>query len=50
MAIGLYDLTVPVLLRGLDRLSALLEKGAAHAEAKGIRPRRCSARGWRPTC
>ena len=38
MAIELYDLTVPVLLRGLERLSALLEKGEAHAAAQGIPP------------
>ena len=36
MAIDLYDLTVPVLLRGLDRLSDLLEKGEAHARANGV--------------
>ncbi len=36
MTITLYDITVPVLLRGLGRLSVLLEKGSAHAEANGI--------------
>jgi len=36
MATDLYDLTVPVLLRGLDRLAALLEKGEAHARANGV--------------
>ncbi|HET9070099.1 MAG TPA: DUF1993 domain-containing protein [Amaricoccus sp.] len=36
MSIGLYDVTVPVLLRGLGRLSACLEKGRSHAEAAGI--------------
>lgn len=38
MAITLYDLTVPVFLRGLGVMSALLEKGRAHAEAAGIEP------------
>ena len=36
MPITLYDLTVPVFLRGLGTLDALLEKGRAHAEAEGI--------------
>ena len=36
MATDLYDLTVPVLLRGLDRLSDLLAKGEAHARANGV--------------
>jgi hypothetical protein len=39
MAITLYDLTVPVFLRGLGVMSALLEKGRTHAEASGIEPR-----------
>ena len=38
MAIELYDLTVPVLTRGLDRLLALLDKGEAHALARGMAP------------
>jgi hypothetical protein len=38
MAITLYDLTVPVFLRGLGVMSAVLEKGRAHAEAAGIEP------------
>ena len=38
MAISLYDITVPVLLRGLDRLSAVLDKGRAHAEAERLSP------------
>ena len=38
MATDLYDLTVPVFIRGLRNLSAILEKGAAHAEEKGIDP------------
>ena len=38
MATELYDLTVPAFIRGLRALSALLEKGAAHAAEKGIDP------------
>ena len=35
MPITLYDLTVPVFLRGLATLNSLLEKGRTHAEAAG---------------
>ena len=38
MATALYDLTVPVFIRGLNALSALLDKGAAFAAEKGIDP------------
>ncbi len=38
MATDLYDLTIPVLLRGLKNLSAILAKGAAFAEETGIDP------------
>ncbi len=38
MAISLYDVTVPVFLRGLGTLSAVLEKGRAHGEAEQIPP------------
>ncbi len=38
MAIGLYEVTVPVLLRGLERLGAVLENGRAFAEAEEIDP------------
>ncbi|UZW56914.1 DUF1993 domain-containing protein [Sphingobium sp. JS3065] len=38
MATDLYDLTVPVFLRGLRNLSAILDKGAAFAAEKGIDP------------
>src|SRR6202049_3177698 len=34
MAISMYDFSVPVLTRGLTNLSAVLDKGAAHAAAK----------------
>jgi hypothetical protein len=36
MTITLYDVTVPVFLRGLDALSALLEAGRTFAAAQGI--------------
>ncbi|MFO1209902.1 MAG: DUF1993 domain-containing protein [Amaricoccus sp.] len=38
MAITLYDVSVPVFLRGFERLSAILDKGRAFAEAGGIAP------------
>ncbi|MBB3982704.1 hypothetical protein GGR44_002370 [Sphingobium fontiphilum] len=38
MATELYDLTIPVFVRGLRALSTLLEKGAAHAAEKGVDP------------
>jgi len=36
MALSLYDLSIPVFLRGLHQLSHLLDKGLAHATATGI--------------
>lgn len=38
MATALYDLTVPMFIRGLNALSGLLDKGAAFAVEKGIDP------------
>ncbi|MHB8534151.1 MAG: DUF1993 domain-containing protein [Sulfuricaulis sp.] len=38
MTISMYQASVPVFLRMLDNLVAILEKGAAHAEAKKIDP------------
>jgi uncharacterized protein len=38
MAFSLYDLTVPVYVRSLTNLSAILGKGAAFAAEKGIDP------------
>jgi hypothetical protein len=38
MSVSLYDLTVPVFVRGLGILDVLLEKGRVHAEAEGIEP------------
>jgi hypothetical protein len=34
MSISIYDFSIPVLTRGLTNLSAILDKGAAHATAK----------------
>src|SRR6202167_52182 len=34
MAISVYDFSVPMLIRGLTNLSAILDKAPAHAEAK----------------
>jgi uncharacterized protein len=36
MAIELYDLSVPAFRRGFASLSAILDKGRAHADAEGI--------------
>jgi hypothetical protein len=36
MTITLYDITVPVFLRGLGRLGAVLEKGRAWGESEGM--------------
>jgi len=38
MPITLYDITVPVFLRGFERLSAILEKGRSVAAAEGRDP------------
>ncbi|WP_416462897.1 DUF1993 domain-containing protein [Sphingomonas sp. VDB2] len=38
MATALYDLTVPLFVRGLTALSGLLDKGAAFAAERGIDP------------
>jgi hypothetical protein len=38
MTISMYQATVPVIQRSLANLIAILEKGAAHAEAKKIDP------------
>jgi hypothetical protein len=34
MSISMYDISIPVLTRGLTNLSAILDKAAAHATAK----------------
>ena len=36
MALTMYQVSVPVLLRGLENLSAILAKGQAFAEAQGL--------------
>jgi len=38
MALNLYDVSLPVLIRGLTNLAAIIDKAAAHAEAKKIDP------------
>ncbi|MEI6064158.1 MAG: DUF1993 domain-containing protein [Pseudanabaena sp. ELA748] len=38
MTISMYQVAVPSLVRSLNNLVAILEKGAAHAEAKKIDP------------
>jgi hypothetical protein len=38
MAFTLYDASIPVFLRALGQLSAILDKAAAHAEARKIDP------------
>ncbi len=36
MAISMYQASVPAFIRSLDNLAAILEKGAAHAQARKI--------------
>ena len=38
MTLSMYQASVPSLIRSLNNLAAILEKGAAHAEAKKIDP------------
>ncbi len=38
MTLSIYDLSIPVLTRGLTNLTAILDKAAAHAAAKKIDP------------
>ncbi|MFK8249858.1 DUF1993 domain-containing protein [Ancylobacter terrae] len=38
MSINAHDLTVPVFIRAFANLSAILDKGLAHAQAAGIDP------------
>lgn len=38
MTISMYQASVPQLTRAMKNLAAILEKGAAHAEAKSIEP------------
>lgn len=39
MSISLYDVSIPPMTLGLTNLSALLDKAAAHAEAKKVDPK-----------
>lgn len=38
MALSLYDVSIPVLIRGLSNLSAIIDKASAHAESKKFDP------------
>jgi uncharacterized protein len=38
MAFSFFDVSIPVLARGLSNLSAIIDKAAAHAEAKKLDP------------
>lgn len=38
MSVSMYEAAVPTMVRGLENLAAILEKAAAHAEAKKIAP------------
>jgi hypothetical protein len=38
MSLNIYEVSIPVLIRGLTSLAAILEKAAAHAAAKHIDP------------
>jgi uncharacterized protein len=38
MSLSMYQASVPVLIRGLNNLAAILNKAAAHAEVKNIAP------------
>jgi uncharacterized protein len=38
MALNIYDVSIPVLVRGLNNLATIIDKAAAHAEAKKIDP------------
>ena len=38
MALSMYDLSVPVFIRGLGQLTHFLDKSLAHAKANGIDP------------
>jgi hypothetical protein len=38
MALSMYEVSIPAFIRALGNLSAILEKGAAHAKAQGMDP------------
>jgi uncharacterized protein len=39
VSLSLYDVSIPSLTLGLTNLSAMLDKGAAYAEAKKVEPK-----------
>lgn len=50
MALTMYQLSIPALVRGLGVLTRLLDKAEAHARDNGISPTISSMPGWRRTC
>ncbi len=38
MALSMYDVSIPLFIRALGNLAAILDKGAAHAQAQGMDP------------
>lgn len=38
MALSMYDVSIPPFIRALGNLAAILDKGAAHAQAQGMDP------------
>lgn len=38
MSLSMYEASVPVFIRALSNLSAILDKGAAHAQTQGLDP------------
>jgi hypothetical protein len=38
MALSLFDVSIPVLVRGLNNVSTIIDKASAHAEAKKLDP------------
>ena len=48
MTISMYQASIPVFLRALDNLAAVLKLGAAHAEARGLDPRLLTGARLRP--
>ncbi|AOJ68541.1 MULTISPECIES: DUF1993 domain-containing protein [Burkholderia] len=38
MALSMYDVSIPAFIRGLNNLSAVLDKGDAYARSQGVEP------------
>ncbi|EON21232.1 hypothetical protein C265_03238 [Cupriavidus sp. GA3-3] len=38
MALSMYEVSIPLFIRALGNLAAILDKGAAHAQAQGMDP------------